>query len=82
MGWWLAAAGALLGYLSLQPPPTAWDYKQWLAASLAGVGWLSGYLKASPLPLSYQAQEKMNAGEGFRGIPAPPAQTPPPAPKE
>lgn len=77
--WWIAAAGAALGYLATaQNPPNLWTYKEWIQAGLAGVGWLSGYLKSSPLPLSYKAQAQLSTGDGYRDIPAPTNPPPPP----
>lgn len=79
--WWVMAAGAMLGYLAVaKTPPTQWSYEQWLQAGLAGVGWLSGYLKSSPLPLSYKAQAALSTGDSYRDIPA--ATNPPPPPPQ
>lgn len=47
--WWLGIAGAALTYLLAAPPPTAWDYYEWLRAVAFLVATLSGKLATSPL---------------------------------
>lgn len=48
--WTLAIFGALITYLiSVDVPPTEWNYKQWLQFASAAVATISGKLATSPL---------------------------------
>ncbi len=47
---WLGAAVALIGYLSVSAPPTSWSYADWLRFASVLVAWVSGKLATSPLP--------------------------------
>ena len=55
--WWLAIVAAVLTYLIAAPPPTQWDYYEWLKAIAFGVATISGKLATSPLP-SKREQEQ------------------------
>jgi uncharacterized membrane protein (DUF2068 family) len=46
---WLAAAVAIVGYLSLCESPTLWHYDDWLKFASFALVWVSGKLATSPL---------------------------------
>ena len=47
---WVGAGVALIGYLSVSEPPTAWSYADWLKFATVVLAWVSGKLASSPLP--------------------------------
>lgn len=56
--WWLAIAGAVVGYLlSVKTPPTQWDYMQWLNAAFFAVSTIAAKLATSPLAGAKDAQK-------------------------
>lgn len=48
--WWVLIIGAVLGYMATLPPPTEWDYKQWLNAAVSIIGIIAAKMATSPLP--------------------------------
>jgi hypothetical protein len=49
--WWLALAGAVVGYLlAEQDPPTLWGYTKWLQFAAFSIAWFAGKMATSPLP--------------------------------
>ncbi len=47
---WVGIVGLLLGYLSVNQPPTEWTYQDWIQFGIAITGWIIGKLQSSPLP--------------------------------
>ena len=47
--WGLGIAGAVLTYLIASPPPTQWDYAEWLKALAFAVATVAAKMGSSPL---------------------------------
>lgn len=58
---WCLAGAALVGYLvSVEIPPTQWDYHHWLQFAAAVSAWAVGKMQTSPAPSSKEV------ARGFR----------------
>ena len=47
---WMAVIVAASAYLMTMPPPTEWNYQQWLQTVSAAALWTVGKMQSSPAP--------------------------------